>query len=73
MKSKDDHGEDIEELKGHEFEFTDRQKAHRCEKIVKKIGQCVGWIHGKEKKLLVVSGKKTILVTEHIHQRSTNQ
>ena len=53
--------DDIHELKDYKFDLMDSKEAHKYDEIVKKIGEYVGRIHGKDMKLLVVSEKELTL------------
>ena len=48
----------LNELKGHGFDLTDARESHTYDDAVKKIGECVGRVYGKEMKTLVISSVK---------------
>ena len=52
-ESKDD---GVNELKHFKFDLIDSKNACRYEETLKRIGECVGQVHGKEMKSLVASG-----------------
>ena len=51
----------IEELKGWHFDLTDSKNTYKYEETIKKIGEYVGRIYGKEMKALVVIAKETVI------------
>ena len=48
----------IKELKGFEFDLADSRDAYKFDEVVRKIGEHVGRVHGKDMKDLVVSSKE---------------
>ena len=46
MKIKDETVDAIADLKGFAFDLTDAKEAHHYDKVVKKIGECVGQMCG---------------------------
>ena len=45
----------IEELRDYKFDLTDAKQAYKYEDTLKKVGQCVGRIHGRDMRSLVIS------------------
>ena len=59
MRIKSEAIDGLIELKGHEFDLTDAREAYKCDDVVQKIGECVGRVHGKEMKTLVIGNVET--------------
>ena len=56
MRIKSEAVDSLHELKGYECDLTDAKEAYKYDDIVKKIGEYVGRVYGKEMKTLAMSG-----------------
>ena len=62
MKISSETAGSIDELKNYRFDLTDAKEAYKYEETLKKVGQYVGRIHGRDMRSLVISNVEKVFI-----------